>query len=139
MLGRLLWLLWLLLMMLVVPRLTPAWTALVRDLIVPDKRESALLELSKKREEVPELAGNGIYNQSLSIMTTCITLPFLSLTVLLWYSYGTITALLQEIISIYSLLSPPAKLKVGCLCVCCCHCNAAYRRRPPTAFATRSH
>ncbi len=60
---------------------------LVRDLINPEKREAALLELSKKREEVPDLA------------------------VLLWYSYGTITALLQEIIAIYSLLSPPAKLK----------------------------
>jgi CCR4-NOT transcription complex subunit 9 len=59
----------------------------VRDLIVPDRREAALLELSKKREEVPDLA------------------------VYLWYTNSVITALLQEIISIYSLLSPPAKLK----------------------------
>ncbi len=62
--------------------------ALVKDLSNSETREAALLELSKKREEVPDLA------------------------VMLWYSYGTITALLQEIISIYSLLSPPAKLKV---------------------------
>lgn len=61
--------------------------ALVHDLIVPEKREAALLELSKKREEVPDMA------------------------LLLWYSPGTIAALLQEIIAIYGLLSPPAKLK----------------------------
>jgi CCR4-NOT transcription complex subunit 9 len=59
----------------------------VKDLSSTEKREAALLELSKKREEVPDLA------------------------VMLWYSYGTISALLQEIVSIYSLLSPPAKLK----------------------------
>lgn len=47
-------------------------------------RENALLELSKKRENFPELA------------------PYL------WYSFGTIAALLQEIVSIYPLLSPPA-------------------------------
>eukprot|EP00879_Flechtneria_rotunda_P008357 GHRR01008754.1.p1 GENE.GHRR01008754.1~~GHRR01008754.1.p1 ORF type:complete len:290 (+),score=67.87 GHRR01008754.1:456-1325(+) len=47
-------------------------------------RENALLELSKKRENFPELA------------------PYL------WYSFGTVAALLQEIVSIYPLLSPPA-------------------------------
>ncbi|KAL6747250.1 required-for-cell-differentiation 1 protein [Haematococcus lacustris] len=56
----------------------------VHQLINPQTRENALLELSKKRENFPELA------------------PFL------WYSFGTIAALLQEIISIYPLLSPPA-------------------------------
>jgi hypothetical protein len=56
----------------------------VHQLINPATRENALLELSKKRENFPELA------------------PFL------WYSFGTIAALLQEIISIYPLLSPPA-------------------------------
>jgi CCR4-NOT transcription complex subunit 9 len=45
-----------------------------------------LLELSKKREAVPDLAP------------------------LLWHSFGTIACLLQEIIAIYPLLSPP-KLK----------------------------
>jgi len=59
---------------------------LVLDLTDPDKRESALLELSKKREVVPELAP------------------------VLWHSFGTIACLLQEIVAIYPLLSPP-KLK----------------------------
>jgi CCR4-NOT transcription complex subunit 9 len=46
-------------------------------------REAALLELSKKREDYPDLAP------------------------MLWHSFGTITALLQEIIAIYPALSPP--------------------------------
>lgn len=57
---------------------------LVLDLTNPQTRENSLLELSKKRESFPELA---IY---------------------LWHSNGTITALLQEIVSIYPLLSPPS-------------------------------
>jgi len=57
---------------------------LVLDLTNPLTRENALLELSKKRESFPELA------------------PFL------WHSFGTISALLQEIVSIYPLLSPPS-------------------------------
>ncbi|GAX80335.1 hypothetical protein CEUSTIGMA_g7773.t1 [Chlamydomonas eustigma] len=56
----------------------------VHQLINPATRENALLELSKKRENFPEMA------------------------TFLWYSFGTIAALLQEIISIYPLLSPPA-------------------------------
>lgn len=56
----------------------------VHQLINPQTRENALLELSKKRENFPELA------------------PYL------WYSFGAIAALLQEIVSIYPLLSPPA-------------------------------
>jgi CCR4-NOT transcription complex subunit 9 len=48
-----------------------------------DQREAALLELSKRREGIPDLAP------------------------VLWHSYGTIAALLQEIISIYPMLSPP--------------------------------
>ena len=55
----------------------------VVDLTSLDKREAALLELSKKREEFPDLAP------------------------ILWHSFGTISALLQEIVSIYPLLSPP--------------------------------
>lgn len=55
----------------------------VLQLINTDQRETALLELSKKRESFPDLAP------------------------VLWYSHGTIAALLQEIISIYPLLSPP--------------------------------
>ncbi|RHY64290.1 hypothetical protein DYB30_001163 [Aphanomyces astaci] len=56
---------------------------LVLELSVPEQREGALLELSKKREEFPELAP------------------------ILWHSFGTVAALLQEIISISPLLSPP--------------------------------
>ena len=43
----------------------------------------SLLELSKKREVVPELAP------------------------MLWNSFGTIAALLQEIIAIYPAINPP--------------------------------
>ncbi|CAA2956126.1 cell differentiation RCD1 homolog [Olea europaea subsp. europaea] len=56
---------------------------LVLDLCNPDLRENALLELSKKRELFQDLAP------------------------LLWNSFGTIAALLQEIVSIYPVLSPP--------------------------------
>ncbi|XP_052207163.1 uncharacterized protein LOC127811392 [Diospyros lotus] len=56
---------------------------LVLDLGNRDLRENALLELSKMRELFQDLAP------------------------LLWNSFGTIIALLQEIISIYPLLSPP--------------------------------
>ena len=59
---------------------------LVNDLTNPENRETALLELSKKREKVPDLAP------------------------IIWNSIGTISALLQEIVSIYPLLCPP-KLK----------------------------
>jgi CCR4-NOT transcription complex subunit 9 len=57
---------------------------LVLELTNPEQRESALLELSKKREAFSDLAP------------------------ILWHSFGTISALLQEIVSIYPLLSPPA-------------------------------
>ncbi|XP_076044308.1 required for cell differentiation 1 [Oratosquilla oratoria] len=52
------------------------------ELSNPETRENALLELSKKRESVPDLAP------------------------LLWNSFGTIAALLQEIINIYSAINP---------------------------------
>uniref|UniRef100_A0A7S2V242 Cell differentiation protein rcd1 n=1 Tax=Fibrocapsa japonica TaxID=94617 RepID=A0A7S2V242_9STRA len=56
---------------------------LVVQLTDPDQRETALLELSKKREAFADLAP------------------------ILWHSFGTISALLQEIVAIYPLLSPP--------------------------------
>lgn len=52
------------------------------ELSCPDTRENALLELSKKREVVPDLAP------------------------MLWHSFGTIAALLQEIINIYPAINP---------------------------------
>mmetsp|Transcript_16630 Transcript_16630/g.25028 ORF Transcript_16630/g.25028 Transcript_16630/m.25028 type:complete len:335 (-) Transcript_16630:145-1149(-) len=56
---------------------------LVLQLTNAEQRESALLELSKKREAFPDLAP------------------------VLWHSFGTIAALIQEILNIYPLLSPP--------------------------------
>uniref|UniRef100_A0ACD5XI56 Uncharacterized protein n=1 Tax=Avena sativa TaxID=4498 RepID=A0ACD5XI56_AVESA len=63
---------------------------LVLDLCDPVLRENALVELSKKREMFQDI-----------------------LAPLLWHSFGTIAALLQEIISIYPALSPPATLSPG--------------------------
>jgi CCR4-NOT transcription complex subunit 9 len=54
----------------------------ISQLMKPATRESALLELSKKREQVPELA------------------------LILWHSFGVMASLLQEIISVYPLLNP---------------------------------
>ena len=55
----------------------------ILELSSPNSRETALLELSKKREVVPDLAP------------------------MLWHSFGTISALLQEIINIYPAINPP--------------------------------
>ncbi|KAI0028100.1 cell differentiation proteins Rcd1-like protein [Vararia minispora EC-137] len=57
--------------------------SLVVDLMDPETREAALLELSKKREQFDDLA------------------------LILWHSFGIMPALLQEIVSVYPLLSPP--------------------------------
>ncbi|KAK7747298.1 RNA-binding protein, CCR4-NOT complex subunit Rcd1 [Cytospora paraplurivora] len=54
----------------------------IADLLNENTREQALLELSKKREQVPELA------------------------LILWHSFGVMTSLVQEIISVYTLLNP---------------------------------
>ncbi|KAI4145876.1 MAG: hypothetical protein LQ340_006131 [Diploschistes diacapsis] len=54
----------------------------VAELLNGNSREQALMELSKKREQVPELA------------------------LIIWYSFGVMTTLLQEIISVYPLLNP---------------------------------
>lgn len=56
---------------------------LILQLGTPHERESALSELSKRREVCPEMAP------------------------ILWYSFGTISVLLQEIIMVYPMLSPP--------------------------------
>ncbi|KAL9100944.1 MAG: hypothetical protein Q9163_003743 [Psora crenata] len=54
----------------------------VAELLNGNLRETALMELSKKREQVPELA------------------------LIIWHSFGVLTSLLQEIISVYPLLNP---------------------------------
>ncbi|KAK3108712.1 hypothetical protein FSP39_014018 [Pinctada imbricata] len=53
------------------------------ELTSPETRENALQELSKKREVVPDLAP------------------------MLWHSFGTVAALLQEIVNIYPAINPP--------------------------------
>jgi CCR4-NOT transcription complex subunit 9 len=67
---------------------------LVLELGDASKREQSLLVLSKNRDSVPELAP------------------------LLWGSFGTMAALLQEIISIYPVLSPPALTALASNRVC---------------------
>lgn len=57
---------------------------LIVDLMEPALRETALLELSKKREQFDDLA------------------------LVLWHSFGIMAILLQEIVAVYPLLSPPA-------------------------------
>ncbi|MCJ1240185.1 Cell differentiation protein rcd1 [Varicellaria rhodocarpa] len=54
----------------------------VAELLNGNSRETALMELSKKREQVQELA------------------------LIIWHSFGVMTSLLQEIISVYPLLNP---------------------------------
>ncbi|KAI9493104.1 cell differentiation protein rcd1 [Zychaea mexicana] len=56
---------------------------LVLELLNPSLREQALLDLSKKREQYEDLA------------------------LVLWYSYGVMSVLLQEIVSVYPMLTPP--------------------------------
>jgi CCR4-NOT transcription complex subunit 9 len=55
----------------------------INELCMPGTRENALLELSRQREAVQDLA------------------PFL------WHSFGSIAALLQEVISVYPAINPP--------------------------------
>lgn len=71
----------------------------VAELLIGSSRETALMELSKKREQVPELAmiiwhsfGTYICHQQ-SVNELIIT-------------QGVMTSLLQEIISVYPLLNP---------------------------------
>ncbi|KAF7491255.1 hypothetical protein SSS_05372 [Sarcoptes scabiei] len=56
---------------------------LIQDLLSMETREQALMELSRKRENVEDLA------------------------ILLWNSFGAIAALLQEIVSVYPTINPP--------------------------------
>lgn len=60
-----------------------------------DKRENALLSLSKKREEFPDLAP------------------------ILWHSVSTIASLLQEIVTVYPLLQTPHSLTPQASNRCC--------------------
>uniref|UniRef100_A0A1I7ZG81 CCR4-NOT transcription complex subunit 9 n=1 Tax=Steinernema glaseri TaxID=37863 RepID=A0A1I7ZG81_9BILA len=66
----------------------------INDLADPDKREVALLELSKKREMVGDLA------------------------IWIWHSFGTMAALLQEVISVYPTIMPPTLTAIQSNRVC---------------------
>ena len=55
----------------------------IQDLLSDQTREAALIELSKKRESVPDLA------------------------VMLWNSFGAIIALINEIVAVYPTINPP--------------------------------
>jgi CCR4-NOT transcription complex subunit 9 len=78
--------------------------ALVIDLLDPESRESALLDLSKKREQYDDLAlvlwhaFGQPYFPVIPILVTTNVLPQLP---------GIMPALLQEIVSVYPMLSPP--------------------------------
>jgi hypothetical protein len=65
----------------------PLLVQLLRDVIHSEERGDALRELCKQRESFPDLA------------------PYL------WHSFGTMPALLQEIISTYPSLAPPSLTK----------------------------
>jgi CCR4-NOT transcription complex subunit 9 len=71
----------------------------ISDLLTEDTREAALLELSKKREQVPELAL--ILWHSFGMCEQC-----WGSEVYANISPGVMTSLLQEIISVYTLLNP---------------------------------
>jgi len=68
---------------------------LVKNLLDPVYREEALFDLSKKREDFPDLAP------------------------ILWHSVGTIACLLQEIVAIYPRLRNPASLSAPSSNRCC--------------------
>lgn len=61
----------------------PSLVSLLGNLLIPDEREQALFELSKHREQFPELAPT------------------------LWFTTGCSAVLLQELVAVYPTLSPP--------------------------------
>jgi CCR4-NOT transcription complex subunit 9 len=74
----------------------------IMELVQGDRRETALLELSKKREQVEDLAVilwhsvGTLYSKAAQIRSR----------ILIRLLKGVMTSLLQEIISVYPLLSP---------------------------------
>jgi CCR4-NOT transcription complex subunit 9 len=78
--------------------------SLVIELLDMNTREMALLELSKRREQYDDLAlvlwhSFGTFPPNLSL-SFCIDIPK-------WPVAGVMAALLQEIVAVYPLLSPP--------------------------------
>lgn len=76
---------------------------LVLDLLNPSTREQALLDLSKKREQYEDLALILWYsygNSAIASIHSCSNLHYP-------FFLGVIPVLLQEIVSVYPLLTPP--------------------------------
>ena len=73
---------------------------LVIDLLNPEKREGALLELSKKREQYDDLAL--VLWHSFGMCSHIVATTYAK-----QLCTGIMPALLQEIVSVYPLLSPP--------------------------------
>ena len=77
---------------------------LVVDLMDPNTREGALLELSKKREQYDDLA-LVLWHSFGEAISAYVLVP--SFVLLIYRTIGIMPALLQEIVSVYPLLSPP--------------------------------
>ncbi|EFE42666.1 hypothetical protein TRV_02618 [Trichophyton verrucosum HKI 0517] len=80
----------------------------VAELLDPNRRESALMELSKKREQVPELALIiwHSFGREYPFIRHPRVQPYCAIYYMLTYFQGVMTSLLQEIISVYPLLNP---------------------------------
>lgn len=76
----------------------------INQLSNPETRENALLELSKKRESVPDLAPMlwHSFGKHIQFCKFCFNLIYF-----VFVLTGTIAALLQEIINIYPSITPP--------------------------------
>ena len=80
----------------------------VAELLDPARRETALMELSKKREQVPELALViwHSFGTRPSLFFCGLLQSVMQTFGLIFCIVGVMTALLQEIISVYPLLNP---------------------------------
>ena len=77
----------------------------VTELLDPNRREAALMELSKKREQVPELA-LVIWHSFGEFFSAFAGYVVVERALIVLCLIGVMTSLLQEIISVYPLLNP---------------------------------
>ena len=100
------------------PHLVSPKSKLCQDLQKGDERETALLELSKRRESLQDLALGPRLD---STVLPCVVLSQ-SLRPILWHSFGTIVALIQDNQSTESVLaamrktSQSAHAQFPCIC-----------------------
>ena len=80
--------------------------AYIADLLNENTREAALLELSKKREQVPELALILWHSFGKHHVAELPRVGDTGQDILTSIATGVMTSLLQEIISVYTLLNP---------------------------------